>query len=149
MSTAKTVSKKKGGEKQRFGWVQLTPKSARGSLLTLPFLRRARSKRIHMIHVTYEDSFVSQTSSNKVNNRSVSLNSYQVRYTFFQHSRKLEKILTGFETLVLRSEFLGRSFEVKKSTFPDRKKVEKLPNFVQDKIFPFLQIKGASLLCNE
>ena len=39
---------------------------------------------------------------------------------------------------------------MKKSTFPDREgKRGKLPNFVQDKIFPFVQIKGASLLCNE
>jgi hypothetical protein len=37
---------------------------------------------------------------------------------------------------------------LKKSTSPDREK-GKLPNFVQDKIFPFVQIKGASLLCNE
>jgi hypothetical protein len=38
---------------------------------------------------------------------------------------------------------------VKKSTFTSGKNFRKLPNFVQDKIFPFIQIKGATLICSK
>ena len=112
-----------GGKTPGFGWVQLALKSARASLHALPNFEASEvDKNFHLcLRFCLFHKHLHTVISWKKSNM------------FFLK-------INRFENLV------SRSFRIQFSRETDK---GKLPNFVQDKILPFVQIKGASLLRNE